>query len=105
MGTAAGRQAWAAATIQRRGDSGLPYPEGIVRDAAQANDRVRPEPVAAVRFGVGGPGLQHAMPSIARQAIAKQSAERGQQTLNVRLTYRGGTGPLNILIPSRDITA
>ena len=30
---------------------------------------------------------------------------RRQKTLNVNLPYRGGTGPLNLLIPSRDITA
>jgi hypothetical protein len=30
---------------------------------------------------------------------------RRQRTLKVSLPYRGGTGPLNLLIPSRDITA
>ncbi len=30
---------------------------------------------------------------------------RRQKTLNVNLPYRGGTGPVNLLIPSRDITA
>ena len=30
---------------------------------------------------------------------------RRQKTLNVSLPYRGGSGPLNLLIPSRDITA
>ncbi|SNT29091.1 Transposase DDE domain-containing protein [Antarctobacter heliothermus] len=30
---------------------------------------------------------------------------RRQKTLNVNLPYRGSTGPLNLLIPSRDIAA
>lgn len=30
---------------------------------------------------------------------------RRQRTLNVSIPYRGGTGPLNLLIPSRDITS
>mgnify|MGYP001949369659 FL=1 len=30
---------------------------------------------------------------------------RRQQKLNVAIPYRGGKGPLNLLIPSRDITA
>ena len=30
---------------------------------------------------------------------------RRQRTLNESIPYRGGTGPLNLLIPSRDITS
>ena len=30
---------------------------------------------------------------------------RRQKALNVNLPYRGGTGPLNLLIPFRDITS
>ena len=30
---------------------------------------------------------------------------RRQRTLNVSIPYRGGTGPLDLLIPSRDITS
>ena len=41
----------------------MPYPEGFVRDAAKANDRLRAEPAASGRFGLGGAGLQHTMPS------------------------------------------
>ena len=45
------------------------------------------------------------MSSIARQAIAKQSAERGQKTLSVSLPYRGSKGPLSLLIDSTGIKA
>ena len=45
------------------------------------------------------------MSSVARQAIAKQSAERGQRALNVGLSYRGSKGPLHLLIDSTGIKA
>ena len=45
------------------------------------------------------------MSSVARQAIAKQSAERGQRTLNVGLSYGGSIGPLHLLIDSKGIKA
>ena len=45
------------------------------------------------------------MSTTARQAIAKQSAERGQKSLNVSLPYRGSKGPLNLLIDSTGIKA
>ncbi|UWR88752.1 transposase [Phaeobacter inhibens] len=50
--------------------------------------------------------LQHPVPSrCPADDLHSKSAERGQKMLNVSLPYQGGTGPLNLLIPSRDITA
>ena len=49
--------------FQRCRDPGESYPEGFVRDAAQAIDRVRAKPAAPGRFGLGGAGLQYTMPS------------------------------------------
>ena len=39
----------------------MPDDEGTVRYGAQANDRVRREPVAFDRFELGGARLQHAI--------------------------------------------
>ena len=79
--------------------------EGPAWHAASADNWVRPEPVTIGRAGLDRAGLQHLMSSVARQAIAKQSAERGQRTLNVGLSYQGSKGPLHLLIDSTDIKA
>jgi hypothetical protein len=72
--------------------------EGPVWHAAPSDNWVRPKFAAFGRVGLGGTGFHHLMSTTARQAIAKQSAQRGQRTLNVSLPYRGSKGPLNLLI-------
>lgn len=83
----------------------MSYAEGPFWHAAPPENWVRSKLAAFGWFGLGSAGLQHLMPSVERQAIAKQFAEGGRRTLNVCLPYCDSKVPLNLLIDSTGIKA
>ncbi len=62
LGSCTDGQARPTAGLQRCGDPDLPDDEGVVRHGAPPDDRVRREPAAADRPGLGGARLQHPQP-------------------------------------------
>ena len=71
----------------------MPDPERAVRNAAQANDRLS---IGFVKSLLRMVGLDWAVPDFSTLC-------RRQRTLDVKLAYRGGAGPLSLLIDSTGI--
>ena len=71
----------------------MPFNESLVRHGAPANDWFRREPAEGGRLGRGGARLQHAVPSVARQANGP-FAERGidEQMLEIRAVAFASSG-------------
>ncbi len=91
MGATAERQAWSAPEFQRCCDPSLSHFEGAVWAAIEAGHRFCAKLVATHWFGLGSADFS--------------TLCRRQRTLKVSLPYRGGTGPLNLLIDSTGIKA